>query len=132
MALKTRNKVEPTFNLSSLADIIFLLLIFFMLTSQLVPKATPVDVPTSTRQTNVSPDATITVTSDLRYLVNGSPVGTVEGLRGAMRTVLAGKHEPMVMLSIDRSVDVQKLFDIYNIAGELKFRLVVSTEAPKN
>lgn len=128
MALKTRNKIDPGFSVASMADIIFLLLIFFMLTSQLVPKATVVEPPTSNVSTPESPDATITITSDVRYFVNSQPVGGLDGVRPALRVALLGKKEPTVLVVMDKSLDVQKLFDIYNISRDLKFRIAVSTQ----
>lgn len=131
MGLKTRNKVDATFNLSSLADVIFLLLIFFLLTSRIVPKATPVTRPSTTMQDDVSPVARIAVTRDLQYSVNGQAVSGLTGVKGALRPRLAGEKEPVVMLDIDRALDIQSLFDLYNIAHELGFSLVVATEKPQ-
>ncbi len=130
MGLKTRNKVDPTFNMSALADVIFLLLIFFLLTSRIVPKATPVTRPSTVMQTDVSPVARIAVTRDMQYSVNGQTVNGLTGVRGALRSRLTGEDNPVVMLDIDRALDIQKLFDLYNIAHELKFQLVVATERP--
>jgi biopolymer transport protein ExbD len=88
-----------------------------------------VEPPTSNTSVAASPDATVTITSDVRYLVDGRPVNGLTGVRFALRGKLAGVSEPTVLVQIDKSLDVQKLFDIYNISRDLKFRIAVSTKS---
>lgn len=132
MSLKTRNKVEATFNMSSLADIIFLLLIFFLITSRIVsPNALPVKRPTSNQRTSVTPAARISVNDQMQYFVDGEQV-SYSGLAGAIRTKIQGKEEPVVILDMDKSLSVQTLVDLYDLASELKIELVLSTDPKKD
>lgn len=131
MSLKQRNKVEATFNMSSLADIIFLLLIFFLITSRIVtPNALPVKRPTSSQKTSVTPAARITVDENMQYYVDGEAVG-FNGLAPAIRTKIAAKDRPVVILDMDRSLSIQSLVELYDLASELQVELVLSTDPKK-
>jgi biopolymer transport protein ExbD len=132
MSLKTRNKREATFNLSSLADIIFLLLIFFLITSRMVtPHALPVKRPTSDQRTNVTPSARITINDRSEYFVDGQMVGFA-GLAGAIQQKIRGVDKPVVILDMDRNLSVQTLVEMYDLASQLKVELVLSTDPKKS
>lgn len=128
MNLRGRNKVEATFNMSSLADIIFLLLIFFLITSRIVtPYATPVKRPASDQRKSATPVATITVNDKNQYFVDGEQV-PFGGLGGKLSPKLREEQQPVVLLNMDRTLDIQKLVDIYDLASELQFELLLATE----
>ena len=68
MSLKRRQKISPTFSMSSLTDLIFLLLIFFMITSTMVsPNAIKVLLPQGSEQTSAKPMVRIIIDKDLNY-----------------------------------------------------------------
>lgn len=131
MSLKQRNKVEATFNMSSLADIIFLLLIFFLITSRIVtPNALPVKRPTSTQRTSVTPVARITVDENQQYYVDGEPV-SFGALATTLQAKIASEEQPVVILDMDRTLPVQSLVEMYDLASELQVELVLSTDPKK-
>ena len=71
MNLKSNNKINPLCSMSSMTDIIFLLLIFFMLTASFVtPSGLPVNLPSSKSSTIVIQKVSVTITKDLKYFVN--------------------------------------------------------------
>ena len=71
MALKRRNSVNASFSMSSMTDIVFLLLIFFMVTSTLIaPNALKLLLPQSNNQTAAKPITAISITQDLKYYIN--------------------------------------------------------------
>lgn len=71
MSLKSRNKVSAEFNMSSMTDIVFLLLIFFMLTSNFVtPSALNVNLPTSKVSQIQMEKVNVSISEDLRYSIN--------------------------------------------------------------
>jgi len=75
MALTSRNKVSPSFSMSGMTDIVFLLLIFFMITSTLIhPTALKLLLPQSSHQTSAKPLTTISITRDLQYFIEDQPV----------------------------------------------------------
>ena len=82
MNLQSRNKVDAAFSMASMTDLIFLLLIFFMLTSSFVtPSGLPVNLPSSVASTIEVQKVSITVTKDLQFFVNDKKVtkSTLEG-----------------------------------------------------
>lgn len=117
--------------MSSLADIIFLLLIFFLITSRIVtPHAMSVKRPQSSMKESVTPVARITVDDQLQYYVNGEQVG-FSGIRPALRNEIAGEEKPRVILDMDRSLSIEKLVELYDLANDLKFELVLATDPKK-
>ena len=71
MNLRSTNKINSTFSMSSMTDIIFLLLIFFMLTASFVtPSGLPVNLPSSKSSTISIQKVSVTITKDLKYFVN--------------------------------------------------------------
>lgn len=88
MGLKKRNRVSAEFSMSSLTDIIFLLLIFFMLTSSLVvPNALNLRLPGKTSQTTLqSKPLEVEVKRNGHYYVAGRKI-SITGLGKAMRSL---------------------------------------------
>lgn len=126
MNLQTRNKVDPAFSMASMTDLIFLLLIYFMLTSSFVsPSGLPVSLPTSKQSTIEVQKVSVTITKDLRFAVNGKQV-----TRGALEAELK-KHlaapEGVVVLHIDKSVPTEELVYVAGIATGLKAKVSIAT-----
>ncbi len=108
MELKSRHKVNAAFSMSSMTDIIFLLLIFFMLTASFVtPSGLPVNLPTSVSTTIVMQKVSVSITSDLQYFVNTRRVERSQ-LQQVLSRELNGK-EGVVSLHIDKSVPSEHL-----------------------
>jgi biopolymer transport protein ExbD len=127
MDLKTRNKVEVTFSMASMTDLIFLLLIFFMLTASFVtPSGLPVNLPTSKASTIEVQKVSITVTKDLQYYVNDKRVG-----RGSLEEELKpllSSPAGVVVLHIDESVPTKELVYVAGIATSLEARVTIATK----
>jgi len=127
MDLKSKLKVDATFSMSSMTDIIFLLLIFFMLTSSFItPSGLPVNLPTSKSSTITLQKVTVTITKDLKYYVNDRPINKRD-IENALRRELNGK-EGNVSLHIDKSVPSENLVEIAGIAASLKAKVSVATK----
>jgi len=124
MDLRSRHKVDPTFSMSSMTDIIFLLLIFFMLTASFVtPSGLPVNLPTSVSTTIVMQKVSVSITSDLQYFVNTRRVERSQ-LEQVLSRELNGKVG-VVSLHIDKSVPTEHLVYVAGIATRLKARVSV-------
>ena len=124
MDLRSRHKVDPTFSMSSMTDIIFLLLIFFMLTASFVtPSGLPVNLPTSVSTTIVMQKVSVSITSDLQYFVNTRRVERSQ-LQQVLSRELNGK-EGVVSLHIDKSVPSEHLVYVAGIATLLKAKVSV-------
>ena len=124
MDLKTRHKVEASFSMSSMTDIIFLLLIFFMLTASFVtPSGLPVNLPTSKSTTITMQNVSVSITADLKYFVNNKRVNRKD-LENELRSELNG-IEGVVSLHIDKSVPSEHLVYVAGIATSLKAKVSV-------
>lgn len=135
MGLKKRNKVEAAFSMSSMTDIVFLLLIFFMVTSTLIaPNALKLLLPESNNQTSAKAITSISITKDLKYYVNvdGQPERVqFNEIESRLRTAIADDEDPCVSLHADKSVDVEYIVKIMNIAKRNKYKLILAT-SPEN
>ena len=123
MALKRRNKVDSSFSMSSMTDIVFLLLIFFMITSTLVtPQAVKnLELPQSAHQVSAKPNTTISVTKDLKYYVGGEEV-SFDQLESRLQAVISASPETYVALHVDVSVPFSVVGDIRDIAIKNKYK----------
>jgi biopolymer transport protein ExbD len=127
MDLKPKHKVDAAFSLSSMTDIIFLLLIFFMLTSTFVtPSGLPVNLPSSKASTIVLQRVSVTITHDLRYFVNDRR-STFTQLEQDLIGALEGK-EGVVVLHVDKSVPVEHLVNVAGIATSLNSKVTIATK----
>lgn len=127
MNLSSKNKVNPEFSMASMTDLIFLLLIFFMLTSSFVtPSGLPVNLPTSKESKIEVQKVSVTVTSDLQYYVNEKKVSK-SMLEGELKSKLAGTNGS-VILHIDKDVPWEHGIYVADIATRLEAKVVVATK----
>ncbi len=128
MALQSKNKIDPSFSLSSMTDMVFLLLIFFMLTSSFVtPSGLPVSLPSSKASNIEIQKVSVTVTKDLQFYVNDKQT-TETGIEGDLREALSGVEEGAVILHVDESVPVKYVTKIGGIATSLKAKVSIATK----
>lgn len=134
---RSKNKVKPEFNMASMTDLIFLLLIFFMLTSNLVtPTALPINLPsTKPDQTTIEiQKVNLTITKDLQYYVNDNKVSLSE-LESVLSRELKGegyvkgdKNVPVAVLYIDKEVPVEYLVKVAGIVNSLGAKISLATK----
>ena len=130
MNLKANNKISPLFSMSSMTDIIFLLLIFFMLTASFVtPSGLPVNLPSSKSSSIVIQKVSVTITQDLRYFVNDKET-TLENLEILLRDEL-GNKEGLVVLHCDKEVPVEHLVNVAGIATSLEAKVSIAAKPKK-
>ena len=127
MNLQSRNKVDAAFSMASMTDLIFLLLIFFMLTSSFVtPSGLPVNLPTSKASTIEVQKVSVTVTKDLQFFVNEKKV-TKATLEGELKSKLGGP-KGVVILHIDESVPTREMVFVASIATTLEAKVSIATK----
>jgi biopolymer transport protein ExbD len=127
MNIQTRNKVDAAFSMASMTDLIFLLLIFFMLTSSFVtPSGLPVNLPTSVASTIEVQKVSVTVTKDLQFYVNEKKV-TKSTLEGELKSRLVG-NKGVVVLHIDESVPTREMVFVAGIATKLEAKVTIATK----
>lgn len=127
MNLQSRNKVDAAFSMASMTDLIFLLLIFFMLTASFVtPSGLPVNLPSSKASTIEVQKVSVTVTKDLLYFVNDKRV-TRNTLESELKRMLL-TPDGVVVLHIDQSVPTGDLVHVAGIATSLEARVTIATK----
>ena len=128
MNLKGRNKVNPNFNMSSMTDIVFLLLIFFMLTSTLVsPNALKLLLPNSKAKTLEKQTISISINKDIHFHVNENRVDE-SNLEQEIIEIVKETEEPAIILHADKSVDIEHVVKVMDIAYRNKYKIVLATK----
>jgi biopolymer transport protein ExbD len=127
MALSQRNKISVNFSSVGMTDVVFNLLIFFMLTSTLVhPSALKLLLPKGSNQTSAKPLTTVSVTSDLKYYVELQPVALDE-LESVLKQKLGEKPDTYISLHADKSVPFENVVNVLNIAQKNNYKLIIAT-----
>lgn len=127
MAIRSRNKVSVAFSMSGMTDIVFLLLIFFMLTSTLIaPNAVKLLLPQSNNQTAAKPITTVSITADLQYYVEHEKT-SISNLENKLNERLRGKEDPTISLHADKTVPIEQVVKVMNIAKDNKYKLILAT-----
>ncbi len=132
MALKRKNKPTAEFSMASMTDIVFLLLLFFMILSTIVtPNAIRVLLPQSRPQVTEKPITRVIIDKNLNYFVSESREQdiqvTFEQIEPFLREVTARTPETFIALYADEMVPYREIVRILNIANENNFKLVLAT-----
>ena len=128
MALRSRNKVTPNFNMSSMTDIVFLLLIFFMLTSTLVsPNALKLLLPNSKSKTLEKQTISISIDKNINFYIDENQVDINE-LETRLINILSSEIEPAIILHSDKSVEIEHVVKVMDIAYRNNYKIVLATD----
>ena len=131
MALKSRNKVSAVFSMSSMTDIVFLLLIFFMLTSTLVTtNALDLVLPNSTAQTVKKQRVSVSINENIEYFIDKKQV-QLQYIESQLINQLARQDEKVVVLGVDKTVAIEHAVAVMDIAYRNKFKIVLATQQKK-
>lgn len=137
MALKRENNLMAVFSMASLTDVIFLLLIFFMVTSTYVfPTALEIDLPQSSQQTAVKPALNIYYDAEAQLSVNVDggdlqSVADMDALEAWLRQAAAEHPDSPVALRADSSTPYGKIVEIINTGARADVKVVLATKAPQ-
>ncbi len=127
MNLQSKHKVNAGFSMSSMTDVVFLLLIFFMLTASFItPSGLPVSLPKSKNSSIAMQKVSVSITKNLEYYVDDKKVSKGR-LEGVLRRSFEGK-EGVVVLHCDKSVPVENLVEIASIATGLEAKVTIATK----
>lgn len=129
MGLKKRNKVSAEFSMSSLTDIIFLLLIFFMLTSNMV-KIQPFALPKSDSKTVASTSVVVTIEQSGKFTLNNKEISGLaleRALRQQVRT-MENRDNVAVTIVAEIGTPFDEVVRVMNIAAKLKVKAIIATE----
>ena len=127
MALRSRNKVSADFNMSSMTDIVFLLLIFFMLTSTLEsPNALKLLLPSSKARTLEKQTVSVSITKDINFFINENKV-LEANIERELKLKLDNIAEAAIILHADKTVDIEHVVKVMDIAYRNKYKIVLAT-----
>ena len=132
MALKKRNKASASFSMSSMTDLVFLLLIFFMITSTVVtPSAIKLLLPQSSSQATARPLTRVYIDEHINFYVaegkNQEQQVAFEDIEPFLQQVVLEEPEMYIALYADESVPYREIVKVLNIANKNKFKLVIAT-----
>ena len=127
MSLRSKNKVSANFSMSSMTDIVFLLLIFFMLTSTLVsPNALKLLLPNSKARTLEKQTISVSITPEIDYYIEDQKY-PFDQLENQLKQRLANEQEPAIVLHADKTVDIEFAVKVMDIAYRNKYKVVLAT-----
>jgi len=130
MAIRSKNKVSTNFSMSSMTDIVFLLLIFFVITSTLIsPNALKLLLPKSSSKTLSKQTISVSITKELDFYVNQDKV-QFENIEAILKQQLAGEKDPGVILHAEKSVPIEEAVKVMDIANRNKYKLVLIVPLP--
>jgi len=110
-----------------MSDIVFLLLIFFMITSTLIhPTALKLMLPRSSQQTSAKPMTTVSITSDLMFYVETQQV-ELENLEAVLRQKVGSAEDTYISLHSDESVPWKYIVEVLKIANRNKYKVIGAT-----
>jgi biopolymer transport protein ExbD len=127
MAFESKHKIDSSFSMSGMTDVIFLLLIFFMLTSSFItPSGLPVSLPSAKQSKIVMQKTSVTITSDLKYYINDRRI-VRSRIEQELQRELNGE-EALVTLHIDKDVPTEYLVEVAGIAASLNAKVSIATK----
>jgi biopolymer transport protein ExbD len=128
MAIKRRNKVDATFNMSSMTDIVFLLLVFFIIASTLItPNALNIILPQASPHRIENQPATVEITKDGMYALDGNIIN-IGNLEGELKVALSNKESKGIVLKADQDVALNYVVKVMDIANRNNFKMVLATK----
>ena len=128
MNLKGRNKVDPSFNMSSMTDIVFLLLIFFMLTSTLVTvNAIDVLLPRAGGKTENKGSVAVSITKEAKFYMDGKKVSK-SNLEIAIKKQFLGAGSKTLVIRGDQEVSYKNIMHVIDIANRNKIKMILAVK----
>jgi len=128
MNLRGRNKVSATFSMSSMTDIVFLLLIFFMLTSPVItPEALDLILPKAKGKTTNKHNLSVSINKDLEIYINKDRVSE-SNLEQNLINSLKDVENPTIILRAEEGVPVEKAVKVMDIANRNRFKVVLAVK----
>lgn len=137
MALKRRHKIDATFSMASMTDVIFLLLIFFMITSTIVfPNSIKVNLPQSNQQAAAKPLTRVTIDENINYYIaygnEAAQLVTYDQLAQRLAETPMDDTDRFVALYADETVPYREIVKVLNIANDNHLKMVLATKPIRN
>ena len=114
--------------MSSMTDIVFLLLIFFMLTSPVItPEALDLILPKAKGKTTSVQNVAVSITKDLQFYVDDERISQ-SALESTLKTKLAGEEKPTIILRAEEGVPIEKAVNVMDIANRNSYKIVLAVK----
>lgn len=132
MNIRRKSRPGAEISASSLTDIMFFLMLFFLITSTLVsPNVIKLLLPNAVSGKSIAKkNVTLSVNEELSYFIDNKPV-LYSNIESKLLEVTFGT-ESTIILKVDQTVPVQNLVDLLDIGNRLKIKMVLATQLPKN
>lgn len=128
MNLRGRNKVSPEFSMSSMTDIVFLLLVFFLLTSpSITPQALDLVLPSASGRSENKQQASVSINKDGVFFVDGKQVEE-ELLESTVIKTMEGQEKPTIILRADGDIALNKAVKVMDIANRNKINIILAVK----
>ncbi|WP_438962733.1 ExbD/TolR family protein [Nonlabens sp.] len=128
MNLRGRNKVSPEFSMSSMTDIVFLLLVFFLLTSpSITPQALDLVLPSASGRSESKQQASVSINKDGAFFVDGEEVEE-ENLEATVIKTMEGQEKPTIILRADGDIALNKAVKVMDIANRNKINIILAVK----
>jgi biopolymer transport protein ExbD len=124
MKLKGRNKISPEFSMASMTDIVFLLLIFFMLTAN-SPNALDLLLPKAKGKSTNTQNVSVTINRNLEYYVNNQRING-EYIEIELKKALEGQEKPTIILRAEESVAIKEAVNVMDIANRNNYKVILA------
>ncbi len=134
MNFRRKNKAHSSVEVSALNDIMFFLMLFFLIASTLAnPNVIKLLLPQAKAGQTVSKQQySLTVSKDLEYYINNEKIPLAfEQLEPRFLQIVGNSNDVTVVLKVDRSIQVQNLVDILALGNKLKIKMILATQPPK-
>ena len=135
MAIKRTTKVDASFSMSSMTDIVFLLLIFFLVTSTLINhNALKLLLPKSTGQVSAKPTVSVSIKDwgdgQYTYHINGNELAEngIEQVEDDLVGLLQNEEDPTFSIYSDESVPIGEIVQVMNIAKRNHYKVILATQ----
>jgi biopolymer transport protein ExbD len=126
MNLRGRNKVSAEFNMSSMTDIVFLLLIFFMLTSTMVTtNALDLVLPKAQGKTDSNKNIAVSINKELEFFIDKEPVSEIE-LESKLLSLFSEDKTKAIILRAEEGVPIEKAVNVLDIANRNQIKVVLA------
>ena len=131
MNLKGRNKITPEFNMSSMTDIVFLLLIFFMIASTLAKNLDTIDVklPQAKGKTENRNTVSLTINNRSQFYLDSKQISKSR-IEGELIAKLKGSSTPAIVLRAEEKVPIDQVVYVMNIANQNSIKVVLAVDTP--
>lgn len=128
MNIRGRNKITPEFNFASMTDIVFLLLIFFMIASTLVStNAIDIVLPKASGKTENKKSTAVSIKKDLTYYIDRKRVSEAV-LETQLLAIFANQEAPTIVLRAEKSVPVENVVKVMDIANRNKIKVILAVQ----